>query len=495
MIKKLCADIYSGNNVRENMIRLNQSVREESVLDEFLDEYYEHEDYFIGLLEHEDAKVRKNAVKLLGRVGDPTLLDVLFQHYQAEETQFLKSDYLAALGEFEYKVYLPELKERWKTLEAQERTKHSAEEIKQLQKLIWKAEPPKQHTFCGESMENRLLLIVPRGHEETVLKQAERIPQTQGRVMPGGCLVTTKNLKNVRDIRTYQALLFDFYPTLIPSSDGKVIGKQILQKGLISYIRERHLEKHPFLFRVDVRGTKDVAIKNQLAKDLSIYLEANSDGMLINESSFYEVEIRVILAGTKGSRVFLKLTSMPDKRFSYRKYAASTSMQPSKAALIMHYMKPYFRPTANILDSFCGTGTLLIERALAAPYKSIYGLDISEQAIQAAWENSRRAGLDIHLIHRNFNDFRHEYKFDEILTDMPRTANFRGKDSTEYCYELLFTRGKELLASQGMMAVYSEDGRLMEKKLAENLWLKRIRRIPMAKDGTSWLYILQNKDK
>lgn len=137
-----------------------------------------------------------------------------------------------------------------------------------------------------------------------------------------------------------------------------------------------------------MRGTKDVAIKNQLAKDLSIYLEANSDGMLINESSFYEVEIRVILAGTKGSRVFLKLTSMPDKRFSYRKYAASTSMQPSKAALIMHYMKPYFRPTANILDSFCGTGTLLIERALAAPYKSIYGLDISEQAIQAAWKTA-----------------------------------------------------------------------------------------------------------
>ena len=52
------------------MIQLNQAVREEAALDEFLDEYYEHEDYFIGLLEHEDAKVRKNAVKLLGRVGD-----------------------------------------------------------------------------------------------------------------------------------------------------------------------------------------------------------------------------------------------------------------------------------------------------------------------------------------------------------------------------------------------------------------------------------------
>ena len=98
--------------------------------------------------------------------------------------------------------------------------KHSAEEIKQLQKLIWKAEPPKRHSFCGDEMENRLLLIVPRGHEETVLKQAESIPETHGRVMTGGCLVTTKNLEKVRQIRTFQAVLFDFYPAPIPSLDG-----------------------------------------------------------------------------------------------------------------------------------------------------------------------------------------------------------------------------------------------------------------------------------
>lgn len=495
MIKKLCAEIYEGKNLRENMIQLNQMVKSEAVLDDFLDEYYEHESCFTGLLDNDDAKVRKNAVKLLGRVGDPVLLDILFQHYEAEETQFLKSDYLAAMAGFEYMRYLPELKERWEILEGQERTKHSAEEIKQLQKLIWKAEPPKRHSFCGDEMENRLLLIVPRGHEETVLKQAESIPETHGRVMTGGCLVTTKNLEKVRQIRTFQAVLFDFYPALIPSLDGETIGKKILKEGLLPYIRERHAEKRPFMFRVDVKGMKDIAKKNQLAKALSKYLEENSGGMLINEPSFYEVEIRVIAVGTKGSRVFLKLTCMPDKRFLYRKYITSTSMHPAKAALIMHYAKPYLKPEANILDPFCGTGTLLIERAAAASFKSMYGLDILEQAVQAAWENSRRAGMTIHVVHRNFNDFKHEYKFDEILTDMPRTENLRGKDSAAYLYELLFTRGRELLAPQGIMAVYSEDGKLMERKLAENSWLQRVQRIPVAKDHTSWLYILQNKDK
>ena len=100
------------------------------------------------------------------------------------------------------------------------------------------------------------------------------------------------------------------------------------------------------------------------------------------------------------------------------------------------------------------------------PLKSMYGLDISEQAVQAARENSRRAGTTIHVVHRNFNDFKHEYKFDEILTDMPRTENLRQRDSASYLYELLFTRGRELLAPQGIMVVYSEDGKLMEKKIS-----------------------------
>ena len=120
MIKKTCAEIYEGKNLRENLIQLNQMVKSESVLDDFLDEYYEHETCFTGLLENDDAKVRKNAVKLLGKVGDPVLLDILFQHYEAEETQFLKGDYLAAMAGFEYKSYLPELKKRYRILEGQE---------------------------------------------------------------------------------------------------------------------------------------------------------------------------------------------------------------------------------------------------------------------------------------------------------------------------------------------------------------------------------------
>lgn len=490
MIKKICQEVYEGKNLRENLIKLNQMIQSENAMDTFLDEYYEYETCFIDLLDHEDAKVRKNAVKLLGRAAEPVLLASIFEHYQAETTQFVRSDYLIAMEAFDYKEYLPQLKERLDDLEGQERTKHSAEEIKQLQKLIWKIEPPAKHLFSDRGTEEKLLLVVSKGHEAAVLEEIDQIPDTKGKMIKGGCFVQTKHFSQVRQIRTYQALLFDFYPRNIPSQDGAVIGRSILEGGLVDYILQHHKENHPFLFRVDVKGIRDAGRKNQLARSLAICLEENSQGMLVNNSSFYEVEIRVVV-GNRGSRVFLRLTSLKDTRFTYRKYAISTSMQPSRAALMMRYVKPYMKEDGNVLDPFCGTGALLIERAFAGGYKSLYGLDISEQAVQAAWDNSQRAGITLQLIHRNFNDFRHEYQFDEILTDMPRkTINIKYKQM-EYVYQLLFDRSRELMADKGILAVYCEDEMLMEHCIKRNSWIKRLKKIPMTKDKTSWLYILQ----
>ena len=490
MIHNICEEINEGKNVRENLIQLNQLIKTDKDMDVFLDEYYEYETCFIGLLDDEDAKVRKNIVKLLGKVGDPVLLKPLFEHYQAENTQFLKADYLAAMASFEYETYLPQLKERRETLEGQERTKHSIEEMKQLQKLIWKLEPPKKHTFYKKDRNENILLIIPRGHEAAVMEEIQKIPDTEGKAIAGGCLVKTGHLDMVAKIRTYQAILFDFYPKTIHSFDGADIGKEIMESGLVDFIQKRHKESHAFLFRVDIKGVKDMTKKNQMARTLSLYVEEHSDGRMINEPSMYEVEIRVI-AGAKGVRVFLKLSAMKDERFMYRKYAMATSMQPAKAALMMHYLKPYMKEDGNILDPFCGTGTLLIERAFAGTYKSLYGLDISGQAVQAAWENSQRAKKVLNLVQRNFNDFKHEYTFDEIITDMPRQSAHMKYKQLEYLYQLLFVRSRELMAEKAVMAVYCEDAQMMERCLNENKWLTRVKKIPMSKDQTSWLYILR----
>lgn len=487
---KLCADLIAGINIRENLIELNKEIKKDEAFDQFLDIYYEHEDVFKGFMDHEDAKVRKNIIKVMGRVADPELLSLLMSHYEQEETQFLKGDYLEAVEAFDYKEHVEFFKERLVKLQKEERTKHSVEEMRALMRLIWKIEPPKKHTFKTGASEEKVLLVVPRGHENVVIEEVNQIDDTQAKAMVGGVMVRTKHLADVCKVRTYQAVLFDFYPAMIGSDDGRVIGDTLIQNGLMDFVTKHHKENHPFVFRVDIKGVNDVRKKNQMAKELSLSLEEHSQGQLINDSSYYEIEIRVI-AGAKGCRVFLKFSGLKDPRFVYRKYAMSTSMQPSKAALMMRYLKPYMKEDANVLDPFCGTGTLLVERAYAGKVKSLYGLDISAPAIQAAWDNSQRAGMILNLVQRNFNDFSHEYRFDEIITDMPRlSANIKPKQ-VEYVYQLLFVRSRELLADQGVLAVYCEDEYLMERYLKEHTWLKRCKKIVMTKDKTSFIYILQ----
>ena len=71
------------------------------------------------------------------------------------------------------------------------------------------------------------------------------------------------------------------------------------------------------------------------------------------------------------------------------------------------------------MDPFCGVGTLLIERAHLVPAREIYATDTYGDAITMGRENAAFAKTRINFIHRDFFDFRHEYKFDELITDMP----------------------------------------------------------------------------
>ena len=74
---------------------------------------------------------------------------------------------------------------------------------------------------------------------------------------------------------------------------------------------------------------------------------------------------------------------------------------------------------------------------------------------------------------------------------MPReSAHMKGKQ-LEYVYQLLFLRSRELLTENGILAVYCEDEYLMERCIKANPWIKRLKKVIMTKDQTSFVYILQ----
>ena len=190
--------------------------------------------------------------------------------------------------------------------------------------------------------------------------------------------------------------------------------------------------------------------RSRFVKKLGSAIEQLSDGKLVNSPGDYEVELRLI--ANREGKFFpaLRFYTIPDHRFAYRKHAIAASMHPSLAALI--------------IDPFCGVGTMLIERDIRVPAREKYGTDIFGEAIDGARENAALAGEQINFIHRDFFDFKHDYLFDEIVTNMP----VRGKMTREQLdrlYEKFFRKALTILEKEAVIVMYTGEIGFVKKQL------------------------------
>ena len=69
----------------------------------------------------------------------------------------------------------------------------------------------------------------------------------------------------------------------------------------------------------------------------------------------------------------------------------AASIAPVNAALAVELARPYLRENGQVLDPFCGVGTMLTERAKALPAHDLYGVDIYRDAIEKARRNAENA--------------------------------------------------------------------------------------------------------
>ena len=115
----------------------------------------------------------------------------------------------------------------------------------------------------------------------------------------------------------------------------------------------------------------------------------------------------------------LRLFSIKDERFAYRKEYVAASIRPDLAATLVRLSADYLRSDIQTLDPFCGVGTMLIERLKYADVHPAYGIDIFGEAVNKARENAKLAGAKINFINRDYFEFKHKYRFDEIITNMP----------------------------------------------------------------------------
>ncbi len=465
------------------------------------------------LLSEKDAKTRKNAALLFGELPLMTAAEPLVDAYRSEETLFVKSAYLISLRKLRADGHSDFFRERLQKLKSEEvpadARKHIDEEIKELTALLFEREGGGKHVFTGFAKPHTFLLTTNREQREVTRNEMQSIPDTTGRradLHPLGVAVVSKELLPFVNLRTYRELLFPVKTKSAITEQPLKAAELLWESGIYAFLQECHNGRDTFAFRLDVkrqaapsgRPAEESALSERekadvtFVKKLAGELERISGWVLFNDPKNYELEIRLIKTKSGDYAAFLKLFTIPVKRFSYRKNTIAQSIHPAAAAMMMQLAKPYLKERAQILDPCCGVGTMLIERDLCVPAGDKYGIDVFGEAIEKARENASLAGERIHFIRRDFLDFRHDYKFDEIVSNLPTGAR-RTRAETDEFYRCFFEKAKSLLKSDGIMILYTNEEGIVKKRLRLMPEYRLLQEFLIRKKDNFHLYIIRMK--
>ena len=267
-------------------------------------------------------------------------------------------------------------------------------------------------------------------------------------------VIVPENLEELMKLRTYREMVFPLnIEGYLPAAPVDA-AKAIWESGILALLDNLHKESGEYYFRIECKSAMDLEKRSAFTKKMATELESLSKGQLINSTSDYEIEIRLI--ANKDGLFFpvLRVLTIKNPRFAYRKNAIAASIHPSTAALIMEIAKDYLKENAQIMDPFCGVGTMLIERNKKVPAREFYGTDIFGDAIAFARENTDLASMRVNYIHRDFFDFKHDYLFDEIVTNMPLRGQKTKQEMDEF-YNAFFVKVKEILAKEAVIIMYT----------------------------------------
>lgn len=440
------------------------------------------------LLQHPDPKVRKNVCGVIGELGDPAYLTSLYNAYAYEDQLFVRPSYILAIGNCGGAMDAEKLRETLKELILKEKAsegsesaiinnKHINEEKLALTRAIDKLSPPVRHEFKGFENPVPMLLTVMNYQYQLTLKELDEI-SIEGTRVDEGILIYEKNLDKVYSCRTFYELFYPLEECKDLEFNYKTIASAIIDANIVDFLNQCHDSESnsPFGYRVEFKTADYNRDRSEFVKNLARELDELSCGDLKNSPSSYEVEVRIVEKNNLCS-VYLKLYSFKDNRFDYRRNDLATSINPVTAAIVMKSIEKWLNSDAKVIDPFCGTGTMLIERAKLEECETLTGVDIFRTAISAATINSKLANVNITLLDEDILEYSTSQLFDELITNMP----FDNKSSTHSKYADLYSEFVKkipcFVKPGGMAFVYTIEKQLFREFLVDNEQLELLQEI------------------
>lgn len=491
MIREIYDKICEGRELRPSLIELKMQLKSEENRRSFHKICGADYDVIMKCLADEDPKVRKNAAAVLGLLRVQEAADVLMDAYLAEDKLFVRPEYVKAMEGLDCSEYMKDFHRRLEELSMyqapENEKKHVREEMHALQELILQKEGCKKHVFSGYDRPNEVILTTLPVFRDLL---AESVLSKKV-LLKSGIRTVNGDMKELLQNRLWQEMLFVVHGRKSLPETPRQLASWLQDSDLMQILEKNHSGEGPWYFRIGLPERKTGNQNSEMVKSAARAVEEAFGGKMINSPSHYEIELRLIQKKEGGFLPFLRLFTLPDHRFAYRRYSLASGMRPAMAAGLLALAKPFLKEYAQVLDPFCGAGTLLVERRFLMPVRNLYGIDIFGEAVEKARANTKAAGMQANYINRDYFDFTHGYLFDEIITDMPVSAG--NKEETDFLYRRFFEKSGELLADHGRVIMYSGEMGLVKKYLRLQESFRLLKEFCILEKRGMYLFVLEKK--
>lgn len=421
-----------------------------------------HKDIFRGLFRSEDAKVRKLVCELTGNTAPDLFLEELSSALERETTDFVRPSILLALGNVQNEREIARnILENYTIPPCEE--KHAEEQRLALKKAK------------SSLMERPEVKIAPLPPHTKLILDCPSTNITSREVKALGYDVQAspfpKNTLTVDGVERYRRIFAarSYYHAYIlygryRSYEGAV---DALRSGGFAQTAHALFGEQKLPYRIELKcekGYEPQEGRRKAAEKIASMIDDAENGLIMSPSAY--IFEAVIFITAKGILVTILPSSELDDRFIYKKEGVPASIHPAAAAACISFIKENTYPDANVLDCFCGSGTMLFERA-RLPYVTLTGSDISPAAIRIARGNEKIAKTGAVFFAKNAtHPFREKY--DEVICNLPFGLRVGSHAENRSLYRLFLKNLSEMLTDRGKGFLFTHEKRLLEDLLLDS---------------------------
>jgi 23S rRNA G2445 N2-methylase RlmL len=181
-----------------------------------------------------------------------------------------------------------------------------------------------------------------------------------------------------------------------------------------------------------------------------------------------DVEFWLWLSGSE-ALIGLRLSDATMRHRTYKREHLPASLRPTVAAAMGWLSHP--TPDDIILDPLCGAGTILIERALLAPFETAIGGDIRKEAVAMARRNADSAGVTITWRVWDARSLPLDAaSVNRVITNLPFGKQIGTHETNQTLYTKLSQEFRRVLQTEGRLVTLTSEDRLWDTVLHDSGW-------------------------